>query len=633
MTVAASRIVMNQDISRPMLAQTNEELAKRLVAKGLLTEDIIKKALAISAQTHELLVEVIVNLEFLPKRTAYEEQADIFGVPFVDLETYIYNPAVVSLIDDKMVRELEVFPLFCIENSFTVAMADPSDITVLDRLTSALGKFTIEPCLAARKDIHELINRIYSSHGEFKELLDQMGEDPTPGTMNVNTQENILQSNKSPVSRLVDMIVAQAVRDRASDIHIDPGEGLLKVRFRIDGVLYEIPPPPKYLHSFIISRIKVISNMDITESRLPQDGHFQLTIDNRSVEARVSSMPTVYGENMCIRILDTKSMAIPLESMGMSKDFMTKMELIIQRPHGMIVVSGPTGSGKSTTLYAMLAKSRSPERNILTVEDPVERRIDMVTQVQVNEKAGLTFAAVLRSMLRQDPDVIMVGEMRDQETVQLAVRAALTGHLVFSTIHTNDASEVITRLINMDVDPFLVSSALAASIAQRLVRCICEECKEPYTATNALRQRLSASGITLPNQLWHGKGCSKCRNTGYWGRRAVFEMMTLSHELSNLITAGVSTDMLRAQAKKEGMISMLEDSLDKAGHGITTLREALRINVLENVVETPVSAPPPPPEERQELKVEKEVVTPENVSLDLDDYRKHMTSWLAQKKR
>ncbi|MCX6993454.1 MAG: GspE/PulE family protein, partial [Kiritimatiellaeota bacterium] len=449
---------MNQDISRPMLAQTNEELAKRLVAKGLLSEEIIKKALAISAETRELLVEVIVNLEFLPKRTAYEEQAAIFSVPFVDLEAYIYNPAVVALIDEKMARELEVFPLFSIGDSLTVAVTDPSDITVIDALTNALGKFTIEPCLAARRDIHEMINRVYSGHEEFKELLDQMGEDSVPGTMAVKSQESVLQNSKSPVSRLVDMILSQAVRDRASDIHIDPGEGQLKVRFRIDGVLYEIPPPPQYLHPFIISRIKVISSMNIAESRIPQDGHFQVTIDNRTVEARVSSMPTTNGENMAIRLFDARSMTIPLENMGISDALLPKVEKLIRRPHGMVVVTGPTGSGKSTTLYAMLSKARSPERNIITIEDPVERRINMVTQVQVNEKAGLTFASALRSILRQDPDVIMVGEIRDQETAQLAIRAALTGHLLFSTIHTNDAPGAVIRLINMNVEAFLVSS-------------------------------------------------------------------------------------------------------------------------------------------------------------------------------
>ena len=621
---------MNQDIGRQMLAQTNEELAKRLLTKGLLTEETLKTAMAVCKETRELLVEVVVNLDFLSKRAAYEELADIFSVPFVDLETYIYNPAVVSLIDEKMARELEVFPLFSIGDSLTVALADPSDITVIDHLTTTLGKFTIEPCLAARKDIHEMINRLYSGHEEFKELLDQMGEDSLPGTTTAKSQESVLQSSKSPVSRLVDMVIAQAVRDRASDIHIDPGEGQLKVRFRIDGVLYDIPPPPKYLHPFIISRIKIISSMNIAESRVPQDGHFQVTIDNRTVEARVSSMPTTNGENMAIRLLDTRAMAIPMESMGIPDALLPQVERLIRRPHGIVVVTGPTGSGKSTTLYAILSRARSPERNIITIEDPVERRLDLVTQIQVNETAGLTFASALRSILRQDPDVIMVGEIRDQETAQLSVRAALTGHLVFSTIHTNDAPGVVTRLINMNIEAFLLSSAMVGVIAQRLVRCICEECKAPYVAAAGLRQRLAAAGITLPDQLWHGKGCSKCRDTGYWGRIAVFELMTMTPELADLIAAGVPTDALQAQARKDGMTSMMEDGLGKAGQGITTIEEVLRISVLENIAEMPLpTAPPAAPAD--EVKMEKEAVPVESISLDLDDYRQQMTSWLAGK--
>ena len=623
---------MSLDVSLQNLAQTNGELGRRLIAKGVLTDDILQKALAVSKETREPLVEVLVNLDFLSKSLAYEELAGIYGVPFVDLESYIYNPAVVSLVDEKMARELEVFPLFAIGDSLTVALADPSDLTILDRLTTVLGKFTIEACLAARKDIHEMIHRVYSGHAEFTELLDQIGTDADAGAVAAKSQENVLESSKSPVSRLVDMIVSQAVRDRASDIHIDPGEGQLKVRFRIDGVLYDIPPPPKYLHSFIISRLKVISSMDIAESRIPQDGHFQVTIDNRTIESRVSSIPTTNGENMAIRLFDMRSMAIPLESMGISEPLMPQVERLIRLPHGMVVVTGPTGSGKSTTLYAMLSLARSPERNIITIEDPVERRLDLVTQVQVNEKAGLTFASALRSFLRQDPDVIMVGEVRDQETAQLSVRAALTGHLVFSTIHTNDAPGVITRFINMNVEPFLVASSMSGVIAQRLVRRICEDCKEPYAVSNNLRQRLKASGVVLPDKLWHGKGCAKCRDTGYRGRVAVFELMSVTPELAELIASGVPNSVLRAQAQRDGMASMLDDGVTKVGQGVTTLEEVLRIAVLENVMETAALAPQPPsvkPKDR-EAAAEKPAAPQEDVTLDLDAYRKQMTNWLAR---
>jgi type IV pilus assembly protein PilB len=625
---------MNTDISQRMLAQTNDELAKRLLAKGLVAEETLQKALSLSKATNEVLAEVLANLDMMPKRSAYEELAGIYGVPFVDLESYTFNPSVVALIDEKIVRELEVFPLFSIGDTLTIAMADPGDITVVDRVTAAVSKFTIEPCLAARKDLHELINRVYSGHQEFKELLDQMGDESASGAPAAKPQESTLQSDKSPVSRLVDMIVSHAVRDRASDIHINPGEGQLKIRFRIDGILYDVPPPPKYLHPFIVSRIKVISNMDIAESRLPLDGHFQVVIDGRTIETRVSTMPTTNGESVVIRLFDTRSMAIPLENMGIAERLLPQVESLIRRPYGMIVVTGPTGAGKSTTLYAMLAKAKSPERNIVTIEDPVERRIEMVSQIQVNEKAGLTFASALRSILRHDPDVIMVGEIRDQETAQLAVRAALTGHLVLSTVHTNDAPGAITRLINMNVEPFLVSSSLVGVIAQRLVRRICDDCKAPFAIPDGLRKRLTAAGVALPEKAWYGRGCKHCRETGYWGRIAVFEVMTMTPDLGNLVVANVPTAALCEQARKEGMTGMLEDGLEKVGRGITTLEEVLRIAVLEKVADA-VAAGEAEPVKKKKVKEEEVPETkPENaekISLDLEDYRKKMTNWLANK--
>lgn len=622
---------MNNELANQRLSQANEEMAKRLLAKGLINEETLKKAVALSKATGEVLAEVLANLDMLPKRTAYEELARIYGVPFVDLETYTFNPSAASLIDEKLARELEVFPLFSIGDTLTVALADPSNITIIDRVTAALPNFTVEPCLAARKDLHELINRVYSGHAEFKELLDQIGDESVPGMPAVKSQESALQSSKSPVSRLVDMIISHAVRDRASDIHINPGEGQLKVRFRIDGVLYDIPPPPKYLHPFIVSRIKVISNMDIAESRLPQDGHFQITIDGRNIETRVSTMPTTNGESAVIRLFDTRTMAIPLENMGIPEHLLPQAESLIRRPHGMIVVTGPTGAGKSTTLYAMLSRAKSPERNIITIEDPVERRIEMVSQIQVNEKAGLTFASALRSILRHDPDVIMIGEIRDQETAQLAVRAALTGHLVFSTVHTNDAPGVITRLVNMNIEPFLVASSLAGAIAQRLVRRICEECKEPFAIPDGLRQRLTAAGAALPEHAWYGKGCKHCRETGYRGRIAVFEMMVITPELADLIVVNVPTATLRAQARRDGMTSMLEDGLEKVGRGITTMEEVLRTAALENVADMATMAPPPEkaPAASEETKISAESV--EKISLDLEDYREKMTNWLAHK--
>lgn len=589
------------------------------MAKGLVSNEEIDKAWDMCREGKGALVEAVVRLNLLSKQVAYEELAGVYGVPFVDLKTYTCDPDVISLIDERTARELEIFPLFSIGDSLTLAVVDPSDITVMDR-AAAVSKYNIEACLAAPDDIGDAVNRAYGGSGKVRQFLDTMEESYVPA----------IQSGESPVSQLVDLIVAQAIRDRASDIHIDPDQDSLKVRFRIDGVLYEIPPPPKYLHDFIVSRIKVISNMDIAESRTPQDGQFRTEIDGRKIEARVSSMPTIHGENIAIRLLDTEMMAIALENLGVPKPLLVTLHDMIRRPHGMIVITGPTGCGKSTTLYAALSKVRSSERHVVTIEDPVERHIKTVTQIPINEKANVTFASALRSVLRQDPDVIMVGEIRDEETAQLSVRAALTGHLVFSTLHTNDAPGVVTRLINMNIEPFLLSSSLVGVIAQRLVRCICDKCKETCETSDGLRKRLASSGVTLPKTVWRGKGCAHCKETGYSGRMGVFELMSIGPKLSDLISANVSTSQLRAQAKKDGMAGMLEDGIGKVEQGITTIEEVLRITELEIAVDS--RAPVMPPEqEKAGMKPEKDAAVPGQVGLNLDDYRARMANWLKQR--
>ncbi|MFC1498789.1 GspE/PulE family protein [Verrucomicrobiota bacterium] len=614
------------NISEYRLPWPNDELAKRLLIKGLLTNEDLKKAVSVCGESNGILVETIVSLNLLDKAVVYEELAAIYGVPFVNLKSYACDPLVVSLIDEKTARELEVFPLFTIGESLTLAVANPGDIMMMDQ-AAAVSKHNIQLCLATREDIREAINRAYGSSGMVKDFLQEISESAVPGTQNITAQQNIAQTEESPVSQLVDLILAQAVRDRASDIHIDPDESSLKIRFRVDGILYEIPPPPKYLHPFIISRVKVMSNMDIAESRIPQDGHFQTDIDGRIIEARVSSMPTIHGENVAIRLMDTEVMAISLENLGVPESSLSEIDQMIRRPHGMIVITGPTGSGKSTTLYAMLDKARSPERHIITIEDPVEQRIKMISQVQVNVKAHVTFASTLRSILRQDPDVIMVGEIRDQETAQLAVRAALTGHLIFSTIHTNDAPGAITRLTNMNIEPFLLSSSLVGIIAQRLARRICQKCKETYELPKSLRKRLSSLTVELPDTIWKGKGCSHCRETGYSGRIALFELLTVSPKLAELISRNVPTERLRAQAQQDGMTSMMEEGLKKVKKGITTIDEVFRITELETVVESkPVIKQP----EKEEISIEEKVEeVPETVSLDLNDYKLKVASWLS----
>ncbi|MBA4386995.1 MAG: type II secretion system protein GspE [Verrucomicrobia bacterium] len=619
------------------------ELCSRLVARGVIAKDAIDRAARMSREGGVTLAATLVSGKLVRKQLVYEELASIYGVPYIDLDSYIYDPKVISLVPEKMSRELKVFPLFAIGNSLTVAMVDPSDITIMDRV-AAVSKHNVDPCLASPEDLQHALNRAFGGGGEVREFLESMGDEALPAVRKQETPETDLHSSESPVSKLVNLIIEQAVRDRASDIHVDPGEDTLKIRFRIDGVLYDIPAPPRHLHSFIISRLKVMSNMDIAESRSPQDGSFSISVDNRRIETRVSSIPTINGENMAIRIQDTRSASITLENLGIPPRLLGSLEQMIHGHHGMVVVTGPTGSGKSTTLYAMLSKAHSSEHHIVSIEDPVERRMESVSQIQINEKAGLTFALALRSILRQDPDIIMVGEIRDQETAQLAVRAALTGHMVFSTIHTNDAPGAVTRLINMGIEPFLLASSLTGSIAQRLARRICQECKIPAEIPAPVRQRLTGSGIALPDSGWKGKGCSHCRNTGYSGRIAMFELMPVTNDMAEMISANVPAGQLRARARKDGMSSVLEDGIEKVGGGVTTIEEVLRVCELETVgtemfvkpaaaVEPGRGGTRPPPAPAAEPAPVQESDIGRTGPLDLDDYKVKVAHWLARKRR
>lgn len=607
----------------------DEELVRRLVAKGLLAQSDLNKAIGRQRETHETLAEVITKAQLLPKQVVYEELARVYEVPFVDLVNYEIDRRVLSILTERFCQEMQVCPLFAIGDTLTVAVANPGDIMVIDRV-GAESKHNVETCLAVHDDIRRAITRAYGGQGAVKEFLDTIRDDTGAAAMPVEPAPPTTQSSESPITRLVDLILTQAVRDRASDVHFDPQEDRMVVRFRIDGVLCEIPALPKHLYPFLVSRLKVMSNMDIAESRVPQDGHFRMTIDGRTVETRVASVPTVNGEKISIRLLDMDTMAIELGNLGIPERLLPGVAAMVKNPHGIIVVTGPTGSGKSTTLYAMLAAAQSPERHIITIEDPVERRIKMANQIQVNEKTHLTFAAALRSILRQDPDVIMVGEIRDQETAQLSVRAALTGHLVFSTVHTNDAPSVVTRMINLNIDPFLIASSLVGALAQRLVRCICRDCRETVEVANALRTRLLAAGITLPAKVWRGKGCGHCRSTGFRGRAGVFELLRNTPVMAELITGNAPLALLREQARKDGMVLMLENGFERVAQGVTTVEEVLRIAELEGAVEptaAPVVAAPTETKGRVDLGLPADGV--DTANLDLDDYQQRMAGWLS----
>jgi type IV pilus assembly protein PilB len=622
----------------PGLPQQN--LARRFAERHILSDEQIEKTVREAQEAGESFADAVVRLKMAPRETVFSELAGIYGVPFVDLRNYNYDPSVVSMVDENTARELDIVPLFAIDQTLTIAMADPGDITVLDRVASTI-KHAVETCLASRADIRDMINRLYGRHTQVKAFLDRM--DDTNAPTQTDSLQDMLRSGESPISQLIDLILAQAGRDRASDIHIAPDENGVRIRFRIDGVLHDVPPPPKYLHPFIVSRVKILSNMDIAESRIPQDGQFQTIIDGRTVDARVSSLPSIHGEDISIRLFDAQAALTDLTSLGLSPVALGRVENMLLARSGIIVISGPTGSGKTTTLYAMLERARAPDRNIITIEDPVERRIRQVVQVQTNEKAGLTFASALRSILRHDPDIIMVGEVRDAETAQLAIRAALTGHLVFSTIHTNTAPSVVMRLINMGIEPLLVAAALTGVVAQRLARRICPQCGEKNPLLPAVRHRIKALSSVIPSTTMRGKGCPQCRNTGYHGRLGLFEIMAVTPALGEGITSGSTAAELRQQAVKDGMITLMDDGLQKVGLDLTSIEEVMRIAEMElspspesasgdeiAAVSASFTAPPASAKPVTKPTPPSEPFPAKETSLNLESYRAKIANWLGQ---
>jgi type IV pilus assembly protein PilB len=457
-----------------------------------------------------------------------------------------------------------------------VAMSNPLDIFAIDdiRLTSGLN---VKPVLADEEDILIVINQYYTMKESIEQVIDELAS--ADFGVEVAVENELEASERAPVVKLVNSVIQQGIRDGASDIHIEPGEDIVKIRYRIDGQLHETMKYPKHLHNAVIARIKIISDMDITIKRLPQDGRKKFEFDRIHADLRISTLPTVHGEKIAIRILDRDKYFLKLENLGFSSENLGEFKKIISNPYGMILVSGPTGSGKTTTLYSALHELDFVGKNIVTIEDPVEYILEGINQVQVQPKIGLNFAEGLRSILRQDPNIIMVGEIRDSETADIAIRAALTGHLVLSTIHTNDSASVITRLIDMGVEPFLIASSVIGVVAQRLVRKICPECKIQYEADD---KELLPLGISSPQKLYKGTGCSFCNNTGYKGRVAIYEVLKLLKHHRRLIIDKASSDKIMEISVKKGMRTLKESGVDLVLRGITTTDEILKATTGEN---------------------------------------------------
>jgi type IV pilus assembly protein PilB len=562
----------------------NPRLLELLVKENRLTQDQAQKAMADQRRSGERLATVLTRLAFITEDELLDFLSRKYGIPVINLGRVEVDPDILRLVRREIVQKYQVFPVRKVGNTLTLALSDPTVVLAIDDVQFATGLHVI-PVLAAESAIRAAIDHNYSSDvDDIKRLIDQ---ESTGGDTNlelvaqqskVDIAELGREADEAPTIRFVNLIVADAIRKRASDIHLEPYEKVFRVRYRIDGVLHDMMNPPKQMEPAILSRVKIMANLDIAERRLPQDGRLSVKFQNREIDLRVSSLPTIYGEKIVMRVLDKSSVVLDLARLGFEEDDLARFKKIITTPYGMILVTGPTGSGKSTTLYAAIATINNPDINIITAEDPVEFNIAGINQVLIREDIGYNFAAALRAFLRQDPDVILVGEMRDLETAQIAIRAALTGHLVFSTLHTNDAPSTVTRLEDMGIPPFLISSSLLLVIAQRLVRRICLECREPVQVpVSALIDVGFRPEEAESLRVYAGKGCANCANTGYKGRISVHEIMWMIPELQEAIVRQRPANEIKDIAVKAGMRTLRQTGLRKVANGLTTIDEVLRV--------------------------------------------------------
>jgi len=564
-----------------LLKGIRKRLGDILIEANKISEEQLKQGLELQKQKGIPLGKALEQLGFITQQEIIVALSDQLGIPYISLTTYQIDTSTLALIPESYAREHKLIPLFKIGNSLTVAMVDPLDVFTIDDLSNKT-KMEIEPAICSEEELNQVLDQYYGATSSVDEVV-QIIQDQDKDLMEDEIDEISIKEavDEAPVIKLVNLIFTQAIKDKVSDIHIEPEEDLLRIRFRVDGVLSEAYVQPKNLQNAIISRIKIMAEMNIAERRLPQDGRFQMKIEGKEVDVRVSTFPTVNGENVVMRILDKSNVITRLEDLGFVPKVLKEFKRLLSLPYGILLVTGPTGSGKTTTLYSALNSINSMDRNIITIEDPVEYRLKMIRQSQVNPRAGLTFANGLRAILRQDPDIILVGEIRDSETANIAVQSALTGHLVLSTLHTNDASGAITRLIDMGVEPFLVSSSCMGIIAQRLVRKICPKCKEAYKPSENLLKGLNINTDGRDFTFYRGKGCRHCKDTGYKGRIGIFELLTLDDEIRDMILGKASTSHIRKVALKKGMKSLRHDGIIKVINGITTVEEVIRATQLD----------------------------------------------------
>ena len=561
------------------------KLGELLVANGIVTEEQLNEALKMQAEVKKKLGSVLLDLGYITERQLVEALEFQLGFSSVSLFDAKIDPNVLSQIPESLARKHCIIPLRQNGGKIVVAMEDPLNYDAIEEIRLAVGA-SVQPVIATRSEIEQAINRHYGLEDTVEELMEEIEWEGTTDDI----QE--AQSQSSPIVKLVNQLIQGAVAQRASDIHIEPTEKHVVVRYRVDGVLHQEKVLPKNMQGVLTARLKIISKLNITERRVPQDGRIQVQIDGRRIDIRISTLPSVHGESIVLRILDQSAGVKSMRDLGFSAENLVKFEKMIQRPNGIILISGPTGSGKTSTLYTALRRLNGPEVKIITIEDPVEYRLEGVTQVQVNPQVGLTFASGLRSILRQDPNIVMVGEIRDAETAEIAVRASLTGHLVLSTIHTNSAISTISRLIDMGIEPYLIASSLNCVVAQRLVRRVCQECATPYPIREDERRQLEELGLlsevkrqsgtfSAPisvvsenlTSMMRGKGCNACNKSGYKGRIAIQEVLVIDEEMRRAIAKNRPLDELKEIAVNKGFTSLLHDGMSKALSGMTTSDE------------------------------------------------------------
>ncbi|MFA5291465.1 MAG: type II secretion system ATPase GspE [Phycisphaerae bacterium] len=580
---------MARDI--PIEQLRGRTLGRILVKMGILTRDKVHQCLAVQKKKGGgvLLGQVMIELGMIDDKQLKKALAAQRGMGYVDLAGMDIEKSIIDQIPAQMANAYRVVPLEYdkIQNTMIVAIDSPDNFKATDDLSTLMG-FKVQAKVASPAELDEVLKKYYSKEEEsINDLIGQLEGDDFLGefagrdqSIDLSELKELAESN--PVKKLLNLVLLQAIKDKASDIHFEPFEDEYKMRYRIDGVLYEMIPPPKHIAVAISSRIKVMANLDIAERRMPQDGRIPLTVQGHQVDLRVAILPTMFGESVVLRVLDRSQLDLKLENLGMAQEDMSMVRQLMQKPNGILIVTGPTGSGKTTTLYSALKELNTIDSKLITTEDPVEYDIDGIIQVQMKPDIGLTFASCLRSILRQDPDVIMVGEIRDLETAQIASQASLTGHLVFTTLHTNDAPSAIARLLDLGLEPFLITATLEGIIAQRLVRKICKNCKEAYEPTEEQLLELDLTPDKVQGKtFYYGRGCDQCNNTGYRGRMGIYEIMVFDDEMRELVMNHASTNVLRTAAKKVGMTTLRERGLNAIYNGVTTIEEVVKETVME----------------------------------------------------